>query len=163
MDCFSAVCKAVGDLLSKRIFFLLVSVLLTIALWAKPIHTSKGAHVYRDTAIKNPTPEKAEVPANPSSLPYRVALCNISAYTASSDECGKNNGITASGVQAVAGRTIAMDGVPFGTEVEIEGHVYVVEDRFGGGYTDRIDVFMDTKAEAFRWGRRWLEVKIYEK
>jgi len=55
-----------------------------------------------------------------------------------------------------------MDGVPFGTVVEIEGHRYVVEDRFGGGYTNRIDIFMDTKAEAFQWGRRWLDVKIYE-
>ena len=150
-------------MLSKRIFFLLATALLTVTLWAKPIHSSKGAHVYRDTAIKNPTPEKTEVSADSTSAPYRVVLCNISAYTASSDECGKNDGITASGVQAVAGRTIAMDGVPFGTEVEIEGHIYVVEDRFGGGYTDRIDIFMDTKAEAFRWGRRWLEVKIYEK
>lgn len=63
----------------------------------------------------------------------------------------------------MAGRTIAMDGVPFGTEVEINGRRYVVEDRFGGGYTDRIDIFMDSKSEALRWGRRWLEVKIYEK
>ena len=62
----------------------------------------------------------------------------------------------------MAGRTIAMDGVPFGTLVEIDGHVYTVEDRFGGGYTDRIDIYMETKAEAFRWGRRWLEVKIFE-
>ena len=87
----------------------------------------------------------------------------MSAYTADADECGGNDGITASGAQATAGHTIAMDdGVPFGTVVEIEGHRYVVEDRFGGGYTNRIDIFMDTKAEAFQWGRRWLDVKIYE-
>ena len=133
-----------------------------VALWAKPVHLSKGMLVYRDTVLKNPTPKKTEVPANPAPLPYRVALCNISAYTAHSDECGKGDGITASGVQAVAGRTIAMDGVPFGTKVEIDGHIYTVEDRFGGGYTDRIDIYMETKAEAFRWGRRWLEVKIYD-
>ena len=89
-------------------------------------------------------------------------LANISAYTAADDECGKGDGITASGRRAMAGRTIAMDGVPFGTLVEIDGHVYTVEDRFGGGYTDRIDIYMETKAEAFRWGRRYLEVKIFE-
>ena len=133
-----------------------------VALWAKPVHLSKGMFVYRDTVLKNPTPKKTEVPVNPAPVPYRVALCNISAYTSSSDECGKDDGITASGVQAVAGRTIAMDGIPFGTKVEIEGHIYTVEDRFGGGYTDRIDIYMDSKEEAFRWGRRWLEVKIYD-
>lgn len=86
----------------------------------------------------------------------------MSAYTADSDECGKGDGITASGKRAVAGRTIAMDGVPFGTKVEVEGRVYIVEDRFGGGYTDRIDIFMDTKHEAFKFGRKYLQVKIFE-
>ena len=44
--------------------------------------------------------------------------------------CGKSNGITASGTQAAAGRTIAMSGVPFGTKVYIEGlGYYIVEDR----------------------------------
>ena len=133
-----------------------------VALWVKPVHLSKGMFVYRDTTLKNPTPKKTEAPVNPAPLPYRVVLCNISAYTAHSDECGKGDGITASGVQAVAGRTIAMDGIPFGTKVEIDGHVYTVEDRFGGGYTDRIDIYMDSKEEAFQWGRRLLEVKIYD-
>ena len=133
-----------------------------VALWAKPVHLSKEMFVYRDTVLKNPTPKKTEAPVNPAPVPYRVVLCNISAYTAHSDECGKGDGITASGVQAVAGRTIAMDGIPFGTKVEIEGHIYTVEDRFGGGYTDRIDIYMDSKEEAFQWGRRMLEVKIYD-
>ena len=55
-----------------------------------------------------------------------------------------------------------MDDVPFGTRVEIDGHMYIVEDRFGGGYTNRIDIYMDTKSEAFQWGRRHLKVKIYD-
>lgn len=133
-----------------------------MALWARPVHLSKGTYVYRNTEIKNPTPAHVSERESEVVAGYRVILCNVSAYTAHSDECGKGDGITASGVQAVAGRTVAMDGVPFGTVVEIDGHRYIVEDRFGGGYTDRIDIFMDTKAEAFQWGRRWLEVKIYE-
>ncbi len=133
---------------------------LTLVLWFKPVHSSKGAKVYHNTSIGNPPPKKVEkVEEKP---PYRTMLANISAYTAADDECGKGDGITASGRRAVAGRTIAMDGVPFGTLVEIDGHVYTVEDRFGGGYTDRIDIYMETKAEAFRWGRRYLEVKIFE-
>ena len=142
----------------RKVFFLLVCSLFTLALWAKPAHIAKGSKVYLGTEIKAPTPGP-----EPEQPPYRVIFANVSAYTADSDECGKNDGITASGVVARANHTVAMDGVPFGTVVEIEGQTYIVEDRFGGGYTDRIDIFMDTKAEAFRWGRRWLDVKIYEK
>ena len=142
----------------RSLFFLLVCSLLTLALWTKPAHIAKGSKVYWGTEIKAPT---APAPEQAPSPPYRVIFANISAYTADSDECGKNDGITASGVVAQSHHTVAMDGVPFGTVVEIEGQTYIVEDRFGGGYTDRIDIFMDTKAEAFQWGRRWLEVKIY--
>ena len=139
-------------------WFLLVKVILCLSLLVKPHATAKGTKVFHHTAIKNPSPVVEHKPA------YREMLANISAYTASPDENGGNgSGVTASGCIATAGRTIAMDGVPFGTQVEIDGHVYVVEDRFGGGYSDRIDIFMDTKEEAFRWGRRWLKVRIYEK
>lgn len=90
----------------------------------------------------------------------RKIVANVSAYTADSDECGKSDGITASGKRATAGRTIAMDGVPFGTQVRINGNIYIVEDRFGGGYSDRIDIFMNSKAEAFNFGRQYIEVEI---
>ena len=53
--------------------------------------------------------------------------------------CGKTDGITASGVEAIIGRTVAMSkDIPFGTEVYIVGlgH-YVVEDRgVGPGIVD---------------------------
>lgn len=52
--------------------------------------------------------------------------------------CGKSNGITASGTEAVVGRTIAAKGYAFGTKLYIEGYgVYVVEDRgVGPGVID---------------------------
>lgn len=81
-----------------------------------------------------------------------VVMCT--AYTASVDDCGKADGITASGTFCKQGRTIACDHLPFGTKVKIDGHIYTVEDRFGGGYKDRIDIYMETKEEAFRFGRQ---------
>ena len=44
--------------------------------------------------------------------------------------CGKNDGITATGTQATAGRTIAVDPkvIPLGTEVIIDGQSYIAED-----------------------------------
>ena len=76
----------------------------------------------------------------------------LTAYTASVEECGKADGITASGTKATQGRTIAADHLPFGTHVEIDGHIYTVEDRFGGGYTDKIDIY---------FGRQQRVVRIY--
>lgn len=91
---------------------------------------------------------------------YTEQWCNVSAYTASVDECGKSDGVTASGVKAVPGVTISCDHLKFGTKVIIAGHTYIVQDRFGGGYSDRIDIFMNTKSEAFKFGRRYMKVVI---
>lgn len=91
-----------------------------------------------------------------------LQFANISAYTASVDECGKSDGITASGAKAKPHHTIACDHLPFGTTVFIDGLPYVVEDRFGGGYTDRLDIYMETKEEAFEFGRQWKIVEILE-
>ena len=91
----------------------------------------------------------------------RVVIANCSAYTASPEECGDNSsGITASGTIAQEGVTVAMDDVPLGTRVRINGHEYIVEDRFGGGYENRVDIFFDSKEDALRFGRQNLEVEI---
>lgn len=93
---------------------------------------------------------------------YREVTMNVSAYTASDDECGKSDGITASGVAAVEGVTIAADDLPFGTVVEIQGKDYVVQDRFGGNHRNRIDIFMVSRSSALHFGRQSITVKIKE-
>ena len=85
----------------------------------------------------------------------------LTAYTASLEECGKTDGITASGAQVTQGRTIAADHLPFGTLVEIDGNIYTVEDRFGGDYTDKIDVYFENYEDAIEFGRQRKTVKIY--
>ena len=88
------------------------------------------------------------------------------AYTAAFDECGKTDGITACGQPAIQGVTVACDGLPFGTEVVIDGHKYIVQDRFGGNYgKSKIDVYMYKKEDAFKFGRqvKIVEVKNIEK
>ena len=69
---------------------------------------------------------------------------------------------TASGVYPVEGRTVACDHLPFGTMVRINGHVYIVEDRFGGGYTNKIDIFMESYEKAIRFGRQVLYVEVLD-
>lgn len=85
----------------------------------------------------------------------------LTAYTASVEECGKADGITASGTKATQGRTIAADHLPFGTLVEIDGHIYTVEDRFGGGYKNKIDIYFDNYMDAINFGRQQRIVKVY--
>lgn len=86
------------------------------------------------------------------------------AYTAAFDECGKTDGITASGHVATQGITVACDGLPLGTEVVIDGHIYIVQDRFGAGHgKHRMDIYMEQKADAFKFGRQVKIVEIKEK
>lgn len=86
-----------------------------------------------------------------------LQLMNISAYTPY--ECGLNH-ITTSGAWATEGVTCAADHLPFGARVTVNGHTYIVQDRFDGGYTDRLDLFMESTAAAFQWGRQWITCQV---
>ena len=91
-------------------------------------------------------------------------IATVTAYCACINCCGKTNGITASGTQATAGRTIAMSkNYKFGTKIEIEGYgIFVVEDRGGAIQGTRIDMFFNTHEEALRFGKKQLRFRIIE-
>lgn len=55
---------------------------------------------------------------------------------------------------------VASDDLPIGTKVLIDGILYIVKDRFGGGYKDRIDIYMDSHEEAINFGRQHIEVEV---
>lgn len=73
---------------------------------------------------------------------------------------------TASGIWPEMGVTCAADyiagmKVPFGTVIEIPGMgSYIVQDRFGAGHDDCVDLFMLSVDDARRWGRRTLKCKV---
>ena len=94
-------------------------------------------------------------------VPRRIMM-NVSAYTRSSDECNKGDGITASGVRGVPFRTCAADDLPFGTRLRVNGEIWIVQDRFGGGYVNRLDLMMETKEQCFSFGRQYIEVEILD-
>lgn len=79
-------------------------------------------------------------------------LMSVSAYT-------HTGNVMANGEYPYVG-AVASDDLPLGTKVRVNGQEYVVKDRFGGGYTDRLDIFMDTYNEAIEFGRQWLNVEI---
>jgi len=97
-----------------------------------------------------------------STLPKDDFTINASAYTAAADECGKSDGITASGHKVMEGRTLACPpGYKFGTKIEIDGMgTYVCEDRGGAIKKNHFDIYMPTKKEAFAFGRRNLVARV---
>ncbi len=95
-------------------------------------------------------------------LPRGKFVANVSAYTAAADECGKSDGITASGARVRANHTLACPpSYPFGTRIKIDGMgVYTCEDRGGAIKGNRFDIYMKTKREAFAFGRRHLTAQV---
>ncbi|TAK96533.1 hypothetical protein EPO05_01575 [Patescibacteria group bacterium] len=91
-------------------------------------------------------------------------VINASAYTAAADECGKSDGITSSGVKVKKERTLACPpNFAFGTKIQIEGvGVRVCEDRGGAIKGNHIDIYVETKKEAFAFGRRNLNAQVIE-
>ncbi len=74
--------------------------------------------------------------------------------------CGKTDGITYTGTQATAGRTIGVDPdvIPLGSTVYIDGQAYVAEDTGGGIDGRHIDMFVDSHEEALSLGVKYAEV-----
>ncbi len=85
----------------------------------------------------------------------------VTAYCSCVRCCGKTNGITASGRRATANHTVAAPSTfAFGTQMIINGRTYIVEDRGGAIQGNRIDVYMNSHAEAIAWGVRYLDVEV---
>ena len=87
----------------------------------------------------------------------------ITAYCSCAKCCGKTNGITAAGTKATAGRTVAASSkFALGTKLNINGHTYVVEDRGGAINGNKIDIYVNSHAEALAWGVRYLPVSAIQ-
>lgn len=80
--------------------------------------------------------------------------------------CGTGDGITATGTQVTAGRTIAVDPkvIPYGTQVYIEGYGWRTAEDCGGAIKNKqIDIAVDTHSHALSMGVKsggvWLLVE----
>jgi peptidoglycan hydrolase CwlO-like protein len=80
----------------------------------------------------------------------------LTAYCPCESCCGKADGITASGTKATQGRTVAMGGVPLGTKLNINGTIYVVEDR--GTVYGHVDIFKNSHQAAMNFGVHYADV-----
>ena len=83
---------------------------------------------------------------------------NASAYTWTGNP-------TASGVYPVVGHCAVdrINGrwVPFGSKITLpDGRVLIVTDRFGGSHDNRLDVYLPTESECWKFGRQMLKCRI---
>ncbi len=100
-------------------------------------------------AIRQETPQEAAY-TNESTM-------TVTAYCPCEKCCGAySNGYTATGAKATQGVTIATDPdvIPMGTEVEIDGHIYIAQDVGGAISGNRIDLYFDSHEDALQWGVR---------
>lgn len=80
----------------------------------------------------------------------------LTAYCNCAQCCGTAGNLTASGTVPTAGRTVAMAGVPFGTQLMINGNVYTVED-LGTPY-GHVDIYFDNHSDALSFGLQYADV-----
>ena len=125
--------------------------------------SAQAVEVSEVTEVSEPVIEQ-EYTTAVAEREYIEVTATLTAYCPCVKCCGKSDGITASGTQATAGRTVAVDTrlIPYGTEISIDGKTYIAEDCGGKvkGYT--IDVFFDSHEEALNFGRQTKTVKIYK-
>ena len=125
--------------------------------------SAQAVEVSEVTGVSEPIIEQ-EYTTAVAEREYIEVTATLTAYCPCVKCCGKSDGITASGTQATAGRTVAVDTrlIPYGTEISIDGKTYIAEDCGGKvkGYT--IDVFFNSHEEALNFGRQTKTVKIYK-
>lgn len=87
--------------------------------------------------------------------------CRITYYCPCVKCCGKwAGGFTASGTTPTSGRTVAMSGLAFGTQIRIGDEIYQVEDRGVSG--NQVDIFVNSHEEALSRGMHYEDVWIIE-
>jgi len=90
-------------------------------------------------------------------------LFEVSAFCRCSPICTRRgDGITASGVRAKEGVTVAAPrSIPFGTKIRIQGvGQRIVQDRLSAAYDHRIDLFFESHEAAVKFGKKTLTVEV---
>jgi 3D (Asp-Asp-Asp) domain-containing protein len=86
-----------------------------------------------------------------------LILATITAYVATGH-------LNAAGHKPIPGISIAVPrSVPLGSQVTINGHTYIADDRTARKYDGRFDIFMDSRKAAIQWGKQTNIVTIRTK
>lgn len=85
----------------------------------------------------------------------QVISCHVTAYTVG--DAYTPSDTMANGEKAHVGAVASYD-LPLGTKVRISGVVYTVKDRCG--IPNTIDIYMNSKQECLKFGKRYMQVEI---
>lgn len=85
------------------------------------------------------------------------------AYSSTPDQTDSTPFITAANTQVRPG-VVAANFLPFGTKLRLPKHfpdqTFVVEDRMHQRFSERIDIWMETREAAKQWGTRYITVEV---
>lgn len=131
---------------------------------AGPIDPPMGVTVAETASVPVEEPEEAENERIEAALLARanaIEDCVVTHYDCCVQCCGKDDGITAIGVQATPGVTVAVDPevIPLGSDVLVdygdgEIHYYRADDTGGAVKGNHIDLCVGSHEEALQLGRR---------
>lgn len=142
-----------------RLFLIILGV--TLALGWNRAFTEYQA-LTEPLVMENPTiiqTAKAESVPEVIEKPWSDGL--FTAYTASVDETDSSPLVMASNKMVYLGAIACPKEYKFGTKIEIRGMgVYTCEDRGGAIVGNHFDIFVLTKAEAFKFGKRNIEFRV---
>lgn len=89
-----------------------------------------------------------------------VSVGEFSAYNAEIGQTDSDPFTMASGKRVYEG-AVANNCLPFGTQIELNGKIYTVEDRMNKRYgCEHFDLFLNSYSEAIEFGRQTLEYSV---
>ncbi len=101
-------------------------------------------------------------PAGPAKARYTTVRL-VTAYSSTVDQCDDTPFITANGTRVHDG-IVAANWLKFGTRIRIPevfgDKVFIVTDRMNPRFDDRLDIWMEHRADAVKFGLRKLEVEV---
>lgn len=102
--------------------------------------------------------------AEPEETKRLFGRCTVTHFCNCEKCCGQwAGGATASGTTPTEGRTAASNCLPFGTEIEINGSRYIIEDRGDSNMNDFwIDIYVSSHEEALQRGMFSADVYIID-
>lgn len=162
--------------LSFAIMAIFIVFLFKIATAQSRVEYIAETETTAETETKEETKEETEAETEAETTSGTVAkvetdnlVClgdyTITAYCHCEKCCGKSDGITATGTETIANRTVAVDArnIPHGTRLVIDGIEYVAEDSVSRRTADKydgkiIDIYFATHEEALNYGKQIKEV-----
>lgn len=116
--------------------------------------TEESGDSYEDLGNSDTAQEETETSG--SGQGTYLGNFTLTGYCNCAQCCGTAGNATASGAMPTAGHTVAMAGVPFGTQLLINGTVYTVED-LGTPY-GHVDIYFDNHSDALNFGLQYADV-----